>query len=195
MDVYNFSQIDDPALWKNGNYDDLYNLKTDELSGFLSYKESQYQQRRIHVEKVCQFLQNHGKSESEKAKNCNLTSNQRCLILVDPQDKLAFCRNPKVSSSAWLARFKILKEGIMDYKHEFTHQDIVDMHEDADKWWTLSRKEVMTMLLKKPSVLSFVLVRHPLDRLESAYFDKIVNAYGGFSSYVKEIKDKCKIGH
>jgi hypothetical protein len=49
-------------------------------------------------------------------------------------------------------------------------------------------------MLKRQSILSFVFVRHPLDRLESAYYDKIVGKPSDtFYKMVKNIKAKCKI--
>jgi hypothetical protein len=49
-------------------------------------------------------------------------------------------------------------------------------------------------MLKRQSILSFVFVRHPLDRLESAYYDKIVGKPSDtFYKMVKNIKAKCKM--
>ena len=43
--------------------------------------------------------------------NIDLPSDQRCLILVEPKEKLAYCRIPKVGSSIWLSRFHSLLSG------------------------------------------------------------------------------------
>ena len=55
---------------------------------------------------------------------------QRCLLVIDPEHKIGFCRNPKVTSTTWLARFKIILDKL-DSNHSFSRQDQRDFHESA----------------------------------------------------------------
>ena len=49
---------------------------------------------------------------------------QQCLLVVDPIHQIGFCRIPKVASTSWLAKLKILKDGLnlnktFSYREEF----------------------------------------------------------------------------
>ena len=56
---------------------------------------------------------------------------QRCMIVLDPKEKLAFCRNPKVGSSTWLVRFHSLLKNIPPEKEATDMKSINEYHEDA----------------------------------------------------------------
>ena len=62
----------------------------------------------------------------------NLISGQRCLLVLDPKEKIAFCRNPKVASSTWLTRFHSLYKTITP-KEEIQNMTPAKYHEDAHK--------------------------------------------------------------
>merc|ERR1711976_846555 len=171
-DAYDFSNLDKPTLWRNGKYSSLYNLTEKDLKSFMSFKEDQYSKRGSHITKQCKFIQATAKHSSQKSTTCNINDDQRCLIVIDPDHKIGFCRNPKVSSTTWLARFKIILEKF-NANHTFSRKEQANFHESASGWWKISNKKKMAML-KRQSILSFVFVRHPLDRLESAYYDEIV---------------------
>ena len=48
-------------------------------------------------------------------------------------------------------------------------------------------------LMNRQDVLSFVFTRHPFDRLESAYFDKIIGDPGkDWQHLIQFIKKNCK---
>ena len=106
-EAWDFSILDNPALWRNGNYDSLYNLGEADLKEFFEYKAMQYEGRKELISKKCAELALEALHPSQKSTLCH-QDDQRCLIVVDPKDKLAFCRNAKVSSTAWLARFHML---------------------------------------------------------------------------------------
>ena len=65
-------------------------------------------------------------------------------------------------------------------------------------WWIRDTNKKLQMLKEdKEDIHSFVFVRHPLDRLESAYYDKIVVKPGTelgpyWSNLLIEIHRKCK---
>ena len=52
----------------------------------------------------------------------------------------------------------------------------------------------MAYLTRSGALLSFVMVRHPLDRLVSAYYDKIIGepSKTNFKKIVEKIKEKCE---
>ena len=52
----------------------------------------------------------------------------------------------------------------------------------------------MAYLTRPGALLSFVMVRHPLDRLASAYYDKIIGEASktNFKKIVDKIKEKCE---
>jgi len=56
---------------------------------------------------------------------------QRCLLVVDPKDNLAFCRTPKVSSSTWLSRFHSLLSGKPPGSEEISQYTLNAWHESA----------------------------------------------------------------
>ena len=58
-------------------------------------------------------------------------SDQRCLLVVDPKDNLAFCRTPKVSSSTWLSRFHSLLSGKPPGTEEISQYTLNSWHESA----------------------------------------------------------------
>ena len=63
----------------------------------------------------------------------NIYLGQRCMIVLDPKEKLAFCRNPKVGSSTWLVRFHSLLKNIPPEKEVIDMKSINEYHEDANK--------------------------------------------------------------
>ena len=56
---------------------------------------------------------------------------QRCMIVLDPKEKLAFCRNPKVGSSTWLIRFHSLLKNIPPEKEVTDMESRNEYHRDA----------------------------------------------------------------
>ena len=67
----------------------------------------------------------------------------------------------------------------------------------AYSWWIQDMNTKLRMLKEDENFLSFVFVRHPLDRLESAYYDKIVVKPGTelgqyWSQLLIQIHRKCK---
>ena len=55
------------------------------------------------------------------------------MIVLDPKEKLAFCRTPKVGSSTWLVRFHSLLKNIPPEKEVIDMKSINEYHEDAHK--------------------------------------------------------------
>lgn len=105
----------------------------------------------------------------------------------------------KVSSTAWLARFNILWQNGSNVEDSLpppvlSKQETENFHESAHRWWNLSKRKKMAYLTRPGALLSFVMVRHPLDRLASAYYDKIIGEASktNFKKIVDKIKEKCE---
>ena len=65
----------------------------------------------------------------------------------------------------------------------------------VSSWWNMNIGQKF-LFMRHPDMLSFVFVRHPYERLESAYFDKIVGNAANESKWwefmVNSIRQKCK---
>ena len=129
--TWDFSALDSPTLWRNGSYDSLYNLTATELKDFFEYKAQQYEVRKDLVSKRCTDLALEALHPSQKSTQCR-QDDQRCLLVVDPDDKLAFCRNAKVSSTTWLARFHMLWKNDTASK-KLSKKERDDLHESAHR--------------------------------------------------------------
>lgn len=198
-----FSGIENPPLWENSVPDvqdhSLFNLSYTQLQNFFAYKEKQYKERANQIFRFCPLMSDAANHPSQKSMLCRQDTDQRCLMVVDPKDKVAFCRNAKVSSTAWLARFHILWQNGSNVEESLappvlSKQDTENFHESAHRWWNLSKRKKMAYLTRPGALLSFVMVRHPLDRLASAYYDKIIGEASetNFKKIVDKIKEKCK---
>ena len=101
-----FVSLRKPTLWKNGNYNSLYNLSRTDLEDFMAFKEEQYTRRKLFVMEKC-------KEYSEKlGQHFSYYSSdpKRGRFVVNPKDNLAICHIPKAASSTWLYRFNYLLE-------------------------------------------------------------------------------------
>ena len=76
-DVYDFSNLDKPTLWRNGKYSSLYNLTEKDLKSFMSFKEDQYSKRGSHITKQCKFIQATAKHASQKSTTCNINDGKQ----------------------------------------------------------------------------------------------------------------------
>ena len=57
LNAYNFSNLENPKFWRNGNHGPLLELLPEDETDFLKYKEAQFLERRARVKKQCQKLQ------------------------------------------------------------------------------------------------------------------------------------------
>ena len=117
------------------------------------------QQLRQHIQKVC--------SEAGPALHL-ATINQR-EFLWEEEHELLFCRNAKVGTTTWLTHFLALANSTAAQ-----NVSSKNVHKIVPKMF-LTDAGVDIQLLAQTST-SFSMVRHPFERLVSAYQDKMVDA-------------------
>ena len=182
-DVF-FAEQRKPQLWKNGNYTSLYNLSFTENSEFIKYKEQQFKDRKERIFRLCSKLPKLDLHVSHTS-----TDTTHGQYVVNPTDGLGMCRIAKVSSSAWLYRFNMLLENGAKNFSQITHSQLVKMHAQSKNWWNLTKEQQVGHFDGSVGdILSFVMVRHPFDRLVSAYYDKIIGV-GKWPKTVKLIEE------
>lgn len=149
---------------------DMYQLTHCQSKRFFAYKEAQYERRRNRIYKYCQSLDQSAKSDLMKIRSIfriyvpNLEN-------VKENRRLAFCGLAKVGSSTWMNHFKTIWRKRTNNPTlrlnsrgdpAFDYPKIKDQNEFAD--------------FMNNHVNSFVIVRNPLDRLASLYFNRLVNS-------------------
>ncbi|CAL4076602.1 unnamed protein product, partial [Meganyctiphanes norvegica] len=120
-------------------------------------REKVYKKRAIQVKKSCRLLRHEGLYQTPLG---NIHTNMRW----DEENNLIWCPIFKAASTTWVKNFLILA-GEMKLKSS--------LHGEVDEVFAApqSRKQRMLQLNKS---LKMLIVRHPLDRLLSAYRDKML---------------------
>ena len=109
-------------------------------------------------------------------------------MMVDTQHRLAYCRHGKTGTSTWLSYFvkllpKRIRRGIMKDKNwmELTHSTVprhfkvpVDLVLTEKNKKKVSFLNAFNSFLQTYKILSFSFVRHPFERLVSAYREKVL---------------------
>jgi len=116
-------------------------------------------------EKMRQTCLNYGDS-------AKVTLQQKHFI-YDSVHKLLFCRNAKVGTTSWLYHFLDLSSLTSELKN-LTQQSSRALHTLVPRLfaWHGDQEELRTLA---QSVITFSVVRHPFERLVSAYQDKVVD--------------------
>ena len=127
------------------------------LSSKMAEREWVYLKRRRRVSLVCKEFLRRG---SPRAPRRPLRS-----LLYSGAHRLAYCPIPKAASSFWtltMVRLEPAKVNVSGYKMA---------HAAAPRKIGLPLAEVKNF----SSLLSFAVVRHPFERLASAYFHKMID--------------------
>jgi len=146
-------------------------LLNEEEAGFNSWWEEQLE-RRARVAQTC--ARDYLGEESESIH-----------FLYDRNHKLLFCRNAKVGTTTWLEHFLALAD--LPEKKEKTVRPF--LHERVPPLFELKPEDPPIPLLAQIT-LSFSMVRHPFERLVSAYENKVVKATGLYAKIRKELKEQ-----
>ena len=110
-------------------------------------------------------------------------------ILILPKNKIAYCHLAKVGSSAWKT-YLIPLVSSQEMQEKLLQMDNFNRHIAINKLF--SSKNVKTShqklskYLSKEKYFTFVFVRHPLDRIVSAYVDKVLSTKAKDYAYVRK---------
>ena len=109
-------------------------------------------ERKLHMETMCKEM----KSTSHKIKT---------TFLVDNEHKIAYCFIPKVASSTWKMIMMVSTKEGKSMKRPFGAHRIREL--------TSRGLRLMSVNSKIANYTKFMITRNPIDRLVSAYFDKL----------------------
>jgi len=130
--------------------------------GFEDWWEKQ-KQRKSQIKKTCQ------KYGASVRKNINEND-----LMYDPRHELLFCRNAKVGTTTWLTHFLRLSALSEDAKND-TMYSSPKLHRNIPPMFRVPNDYDLDLRMLAKSTTSFSMVRHPFERLVSAYQDKMVD--------------------
>ncbi|CAG9764283.1 unnamed protein product [Ceutorhynchus assimilis] len=126
-------------------------------------------QRRRHLRKACHIL------GLDKNGNDSLHRPNSWEYLVDQKHRLVWCNVFKAASTSWMYNFNILA----GYSPYFLRKSRTPPLTLARQKYGRPTLESLQEALEDEKSVSFLIVRHPLERLLSAYRDKIQYAVSG----------------
>ena len=151
----------------------------DENQDWLKEKEEAYLKLNEHIRSVCM------KNKLNRQLPVALKD-----FMVEKKHKIAYCRNAKAGTSTWMQHFNALldpeyQKKISYIKPEPEHGIVpikrkkIDLHNVVPRYFSVHKQTGMMFnfeSLKKyfsdNEYLTFSFVRHPFDRIVSAYKDK-----------------------
>ena len=110
-------------------------------------------------------------------------------LLIHPKYKFAYCHLAKVGSTAWKT---ILIQLVSDQEmqEKLLQMDTNELHSAINPIFSSKNVDASHQKLSKflfmEKYFTFVFVRHPLDRLVSAYIDKVLNTKNTYYAYVRK---------
>ena len=137
-----------------------------ENQDWMKEKEKEYQNLNEHIQAVCL-----------KNKLNNHTPYLWRTLMVEKNKKIAYCRNAKVGTTTWMNHFNDL----LDPKHRISPEkkQNIDLHNFIPPKFSIHKQIGVTLDFKSTKkylsdneYLTFSFVRHPFDRIVSAYKDK-----------------------
>ena len=142
----------------------------DENQDWLKEKEKEYQKLNEHIQSVC--LKNKLNTQLPVALKD---------FMVEKKHKIAYCRNAKAGTSTWMQHFNALLDPEHQKKISYMPKNgkKIDLHNFIPRRFSVYEQTGMKFdfkSLKKyfsdNEYLTFSFVRHPFDRIVSAYKDK-----------------------
>jgi len=110
----------------------------------------------------------------------------RNTFLYDPEHRLLFCRNAKVGTSTWLQHFLSLADLPEEEEEIVQHR----LHAEVPRLFSVEPRDPSIPLLAQATI-SFSMVRHPFERLVSAYQSKVVRSTDEWYAWVRtRLKDQ-----
>lgn len=99
-------------------------------------------------------------------------------FMYDSEHDLLFCRNAKVGTTSWLSNFLLISS---KYQNLFnTIKSSKKLHVEVPKLFRAPQLKSFERRELFETSVSFSIVRHPFERLVSAFQDKIVDQSDGF---------------
>ena len=144
-------------------------------ANWMKRMEEKYLKTNEMVEKVCMEFNNQGRTEI-----------QRDSLMVDFDHKIASCLNAKVGSTTWSNYFYMMlpnytRKGLeKKFGNTLFKQEIIRPYYKlpsniiASLADNLIRLRQLKNIFKRKRVLLFSFVRHPFERLVSAYNDRVI---------------------
>ena len=184
---------DHQKIHLKSNSDKKEKVEEQDLKHWMSQMEKRYIIDRERVKKVC------NKYIIPKRKIIN-----KEFLDVDRNHKIALCSHAKVGSTTWKNHFKdLLPSNIRDYiMKKSGHNHIMGSGQwSLKKYFTITKNDFpsgnsdwispysINTYIKNNRILSISFVRHPFERLVSAYNDKINNNFMKINGYEKWFKN------
>ena len=172
---------------------------------WIENMERKYREANKRIQKVCQrYRKRYGETFDEYNKTHQFMTPVKngfyTNIMFDENHKLAYCRHAKVGSSTWINYFLKLSPHIAEESLKI--KDLLKMNKlmnmtstkfqlpfksitqrilnNTNHSFPISLNEFMNM----QNIMSFSFVRHPFQRLVSAYIDKVLNWRGEYMKYI-----------
>lgn len=125
--------------------------------------------RRRRVACVCETLESLSTESRLEAALSNM--------IIDTEHKISWCPIYKAASSTWMIYFAALKGALMDLTMDLIRRNLIQVSDIVRQKFRLD--EDFNKTYKKVSgTKKFLIVRHPLERLLSAYRDKLEHMRG-----------------
>lgn len=158
--------ITEPIPSKNLTSDDI----ATEVEEFLAENKI----RKDTIAKECRSFVSESKSTGGYrriiAKTMQARKPRAQMFTIDPRRSFAWCRTPKVATTTW-ARIMLQLYGVKKFGHY--HSQMKRTEKRFISHWN-KKKAVSSLVNKQRKYTSLLLARHPVDRLFSAFRDKIL---------------------
>jgi len=128
------------------------------------------------IKNVCKF---YGEKLRMKEKNLRLQ------FMIDSVHRVAYCRHGKVGTTTWMRHFIKLLPKERQVQRNFDQMDSHQLHAQLPNEFKATRGQHLDL----SHHFAFSFVRHPYDRLVSAYNDKIISKNDkGYHRVIKDIQ-------
>ena len=138
----------------------------DEIQHWMKEREKEYQKLNEHIQSVC----------VKNKLNTHLPIRLKDFM-VEKTHKIAYCRNAKAGTSTWMQHFNNLQDPELRLDKEKKHNNA--FHTIIPKRFSIVNQigkgfnfQSVKKYFSDNEYLTFSFVRHPFDRIVSAYKDK-----------------------